>query len=366
MEVWPTELANNKQTEFRSKHKLLNYISHHRKHLDPADTNTIDEIKFYTDIANQFMVWMIENIRDAGFGAFWKSLVAYQKLTRCSLDAGAERAYGVMFYSKGGFTTWEDFELYNKRVHSFKTHYAAAVSYSPLVNPLLDDEADEINATVAINAFRAEIRQSEINSQVNYLSLSKAEWLFDNMTIRIDSLFNLQEQIAEKITNMLENTVSEILLQVAIYASLVCLTIGLCPAILFFSESLTSNIARYSRILFDKSKELDQEKSKADEILYQMIPQPIAERLKRQSEVNSEFFKSTTLMFSSIVEFTKLSLSFSAMELVEMLNVLYSFFDDKIESYDVYKVETINDTYLLASGELFFFIFLLYSFFLMF
>ena len=350
MEVWPTDLENHPRVEFRSKQKLSLYISQHRNYLDADATNTTEEIKFYTNIANEFMTWMIENIRDSGFGAFWKSLVAYQKLTRCSLDAGTERAYGVMFYTRGRFSSWDEFELYNKRIHSFKLHYSSASSYSPLVNPLLDDEAEEINATHAINTFRAEIRKSEINANVSYKSLDKAAWFFDNMTIRVDSIFVMQEQIAAKLSHMIENAIADIYIQIAVYAILVVLAVAICPIIVFFSETLTSNIAKYSRILIEKSSELDEEKSKSNTILYQMIPKPLAERLKRTSDIESQFFKSVTLMFSSIVDFTKLSLNFSPMELVDMLNYLYTYFDDKIENYDVYKVETINDTYLLASG----------------
>ena len=328
----------------------MSYLSQHRKQLDPVETDTYQEIQFYSQIANQFMTWMVENIRDSGFGAFWKSLVAYQKLTRCNLDAGAERAYGVMFYTRGDFFSHDEFELYNKRVHSFKIHYQSAVSYSPLVNPLLDAEAEEINATLAIHAFRTEIRNAELDTIASYKSLEKAEWLFDNITIRIDSLFAMQEQIAEKINMMLDDTMHDIGLQIVIYAIIVCIVIVMCPMIIFYSESFTSSIARYSKLLLEKSSELDEEKSKSDTILYQLIPKAIAERLKKRSNVDSDFFRSVTLMFSSIVDFTKLSLKFSPMELVDTLNYLYTYFDEKIEDYDVYKVETINDTYLLASG----------------
>ena len=350
MEVWPPEFSTVEQREYRTKHRLMSFISQHRKHLDPALTDTYQEIKFYSAITQRFMDWMIENIRDTGFGAFWKSLVAYQKLTRCNLDAGAERAYGVMFYTRGDFFSFDEFELYNKRVHSFKIHYQSAVSYSPLVYPLLDNESSEVDATLAINTFRREIRNADLNQVLSYKSLEKAEWLFDNMTIRIDSLFALQEEIADKIDRMLDDKISEIGVQIAIYAIIVCLAIAICPLIVFYSEFLTSSIARYSKILLEKSSELDEEKSKSETILYQMIPKTIAERLKKSSNVDSEFFRSVTLMFSSIVNFTKLTVKFSPMELVDTLNYLYTYFDQRIEDYDVYKVETINDTYLLASG----------------
>ena len=350
IDTWPPAFENHHREEFRSKQSLSIYISQHRKYLDPSSTSTVDEIRFYTEIADQFMTWMIENIRESGFGSIWKSLVAYQKLTRCLLDAGTERAYGVMFYTRGNFDSWEVFEMYNKRIHSFKIHYASAVSYSPLVNPLLDDEASEVNATIAINHVRAEIRRSDINSNISYKSMTKAEWFFDNMTIRVDSIFEIQDAIAGKITQLLETAISDIVIQIVIYGVLVFLTVAICPIIVLLSEALTNNIATYSKILIDRSSELDEEKSKSETILYQMIPKPLAERLKRSSEVDSQFFKSATLMFSSIVDFTKLTANFTAMELVDILNYLYTYFDEKIENYDVYKVETINDTYMLASG----------------
>jgi atrial natriuretic peptide receptor A len=109
----------------------------------------------------------------------------------------------------------------------------------------------------------------------------------------------------------------------------------------------------YSKILVKASDELNKERSKTDSLLYQMLPRPIADRLKRKSAVESEFFKSATVMFTSVVDFIQLSIEYSPMELIDLLNILYSSIDDKIEMYDVYKVETINDTYMVVSGKLF-------------
>jgi class 3 adenylate cyclase len=120
-----------------------------------------------------------------------------------------------------------------------------------------------------------------------------------------------------------------------------------------FSEQLTSNMQEYSKILVKASDELNKERSKTDSLLYQMLPRPIADRLKRKSAVESEFFKSATVMFTSVVDFIQLSIEYSPMELIDLLNILYSSIDDKIEMYDVYKVETINDTYMVVSGMLF-------------
>ena len=97
-------------------------------------------IFYFSDITREFLEWLVENIKGSGFGSTWKTLVAYQKITRCKEDIGVERAYGAMFYTIGMFPRWVDFEFYNDQVHDFKYNYKTAVFYSDIVVPLLMEE----------------------------------------------------------------------------------------------------------------------------------------------------------------------------------------------------------------------------------
>ncbi|XP_045166863.2 adenylate cyclase, germination specific-like [Mercenaria mercenaria] len=345
---WPLEFTVHEKQYFRSKRKLINHINSRRNKLDPNSPDVYGEINFYSEIVEFFMEWMIERIRESGFGNIWKSLVVFQKITRCMLDTGAERAYGAMFFAQGNFPDQDLYDNYFRRIFRFNYNYKSATFYSDLVDPLIDSRSDQVTYTKSIRILRDEIKNSNFSG--NYKSTEKAEDYFDNSTFRVDYLYSIQEAVASRVIGRINTTVKGYTENIIIYSVTAALVIIACPFIMSFSEALTSNMQEYSKILVKASDELNKERSKTDSLLYQMLPRPIADRLKRKSAVESEFFKSCTVMFTSVVDFIQLSIEYSPMELIDLLNILYSSIDNKIEMYDVYKVETINDTYMVVSG----------------
>ncbi|KAM3875025.1 guanylate cyclase soluble subunit alpha-2 [Diretmus argenteus] len=95
---------------------------------------------------------------------------------------------------------------------------------------------------------------------------------------------------------------------------------------------------------------LEEEKRRTVDLLYSIFPGDVAQKLWQGQPVPARKFDDVTMLFSDIVGFTAVCAQCTPMQVISMLNELYTRFDYQCGILDVYKIETIGDAYCVAGG----------------
>jgi adenylate cyclase len=97
---------------------------------------------------------------------------------------------------------------------------------------------------------------------------------------------------------------------------------------------------------------LQVEQERSERLLLNVLPGHIAERLKRDPSVIADGLADCTVMFADLTDFTRLTEELPPRDMVAMLNEVFSWFDALAEKYNVEKIKTIGDAYMVAGGLL--------------
>jgi class 3 adenylate cyclase len=100
----------------------------------------------------------------------------------------------------------------------------------------------------------------------------------------------------------------------------------------------------------DHLRRIESEKQKNEELLLNILPQPIAQRMKANEYLIADSVSDCSILFGDIVGFTPLSQALGPIKIVDMLNQIFSTFDDFCEELGVEKIKTIGDNYMVACG----------------
>jgi len=113
---------------------------------------------------------------------------------------------------------------------------------------------------------------------------------------------------------------------------------------------LANNFQKMTTQIQSQIAIIKQEKEKSDALLLNILPLPIAIRLKQKEELIADKFENATVLFCDIVNFTNLSVSITPEELVKNLNTIFTLFDELTTSYNLEKIKTIGDAYMIVGG----------------
>jgi class 3 adenylate cyclase len=95
---------------------------------------------------------------------------------------------------------------------------------------------------------------------------------------------------------------------------------------------------------------LQSEKQRSELLLLNVLPGHIAERLKNEPGLIADSLADCTVMFADLTDFTRLAEETSPRDMLEMLNELFSWFDNLADKYGLEKIKTIGDAYMVAGG----------------
>ncbi|XP_002738194.1 atrial natriuretic peptide receptor 1-like [Saccoglossus kowalevskii] len=195
-----------------------------------------------------------------------------------------------------------------------------------------------------IDTMSAEIHKNDLPEPSEISSL----YWFGNHSLEVEVFDDIHVHIAHDILEILESNIQKEYTQFVYSIICIALVIVFCPILfVWYARSLNEMMQEIRTYTI----RLNAEKLRAEKLLYQMLPPTVAEQLKLGKQVRGESYEEVTIYFSDICGFTEMSAAAnSPWDIVDLLDTLYTTFDNQIEKYDVYKVETIGDAYMVVSG----------------
>jgi guanylate cyclase len=95
---------------------------------------------------------------------------------------------------------------------------------------------------------------------------------------------------------------------------------------------------------------LREEQEKSEHLLLNILPAEIAAILKNENRTIADHFEGVSILFADVVNFTPMSAAMTATEIVTILNEVFSLFDTLADKYELEKIKTIGDSYMVAAG----------------
>jgi adenylate cyclase len=99
-----------------------------------------------------------------------------------------------------------------------------------------------------------------------------------------------------------------------------------------------------------RTRELAEEHARSERLLLNILPQPIADRLKSEERTIADSFEDVTVLFADIVDFTPFAARLEPKDVVDVLDSVFSMLDDIAGSHGLEKIKTIGDCYMLVGG----------------
>ena len=122
------------------------------------------------------------------------------------------------------------------------------------------------------------------------------------------------------------------------------------PGEFMTNETIFERNRDLERQVFERTKELFEEKQKSDNLLLNILPEKVAEELKTKGTADAKLYSHVTVLFTDFKDFTLMCEHLTPHEIVSELHECFKAFDNIMAKYNIEKIKTIGDGYLAVSG----------------
>ncbi|MFN4080491.1 MAG: adenylate/guanylate cyclase domain-containing protein [Saprospiraceae bacterium] len=118
----------------------------------------------------------------------------------------------------------------------------------------------------------------------------------------------------------------------------------------FMANRASRRLKAQNRRIQQQNVQIDNERSKSEKLLRNILPEEIADELKTQGYAEPRFYESATVLFTDFVDFSRLSAQLSPREIIDELDECFLAFDEICEKHGLEKIKTIGDAYMCVAG----------------
>ncbi|CAH2048807.1 unnamed protein product, partial [Iphiclides podalirius] len=323
---------------------FLAELAYLRANINPG-TSMTEAVEWYTNANAALLNHLTKEIKDTDSSTIWRYLVGFKNLLRSIECKGIASVLGINYFARG-YLQSRSHERYIAHMVLGRDLLDNTLNLVPSLIPLHMDIKEDSPEYQVLEKKNQQI----VDNKHQEGSVSDAIEYFDQTATLLDKLRAVQKQLRQYIREGVNESLTEARRSEAVCAGILVLVCVVSPIIIALVRNAVNTIQVYARNLSEKARELEYEKELSDSLLYQMLPPSVAKQLKQTQQVPAEFFASVTVYFSDIVGFTAIAAVSTPYQVISFLNSVYKLFDERIECYDVYKIETIGDSYMVASG----------------